>query len=592
MKKKALRGILYMLLITLLYGCNVDEENVITDNSIVEIEGESFRLVSPSGNNAQAINAALLLDNVLLEDTTYIINQAIIDIPSDRKIMGKSRSIIKTDFTSHNNGLTYAFRVDGKSNVEISKISFEVGNRLIVNGNPLNQSIIDIRNSNNVKVTNCSFYGHQNDGEDRGACISSTSSEYIEIRENIAEGHWARNFGFNIGTKHFWCEDNIIKNNNNDVANYDIDYKQRKEGNIPFLKGNGGFGIHTNNSEHGVIKNNYIFNNGREPLNINGGSRDIVIAGNVINGTGDGGILLGIDPEFSNPITRITVQGNYIEGCHAAGVVLNDEIDDTSFVNILNNVCLNNGLFNVPSTGHLIFESGIYVAGSYVSVIGNVLQASSGFEQFQRNGIYIQDSYGQNVLSDPFVLISGNSYTNQQNNIGITHSSGPKVNYQLDIQDGIEEEYPALFDLTTVGGIPAWENNLTEWRRNTNGGDAGGKVNAGIDGNNCLFSKNGGYHELKLINNSLLTGKNVILSFYAKNVSTTNSSGSLVVQYSFMGISKVINMSLDLEDEWKKYVFRIPTRPEGYDVLKFDFRTQTGEIYFDKIKVSTMDFNF
>lgn len=43
-------------------------------------------------------------------------------------------------------------------------------------------------------------------------------------------------------------------------------------------------------------------------------------------------------------------------------------------------------------------------------------------------------------------------------------------------------------------------------------------------------------------------------------------------------MTSVIDMALDMVKDWKKYIFRIPIRREGCNVLKFELKTKTREI--------------
>lgn len=183
---------------------------------------------------------------------------------------------------------------------------------------------------------------------------------------------------------------------------------------------------------------------GAENIQINTSSFDITITGNVINGTGDSGIVVLGD--------RITIAGNTIKNAGYAGIALyggqnnititGNEIADCS---LLDDGAASPDNPAIPST----FAGGIMISGSQVSVAGNVLINDSGtmtygirfntVDNVDDGGVDKAVSIGQNSFRGTFPL--GEYYF-------INGTPGKRIqSIQL---DGMQLSYPEKPNIDSV----------------------------------------------------------------------------------------------------------------------------------------------
>lgn len=392
--------------------------------------------------------------------------------------------------------------------------------------------------------------------------------------------------GFNIQTR--WSKNGTISNN---TFENPIQYSEivATEGQTVFT-----FTLPVSVSRHGVQVNNVAtktgvtitnvglvytvtFTTGRvagdvvkfagfrslENLNINSETYDVTISGNVLNGTGDSGIVLGadyhdtiLDPnnvDSDDYPKRISIVGNVIKNCAYAGIAETHSVNSVSIVG--------NNISDCGIIEDFIYSSGVYLTAGETSVVGNTITNSEV-------GIM---KYGVHVSSSP---VSGNIDTDASVKLGMNTFSGIKdLNYFLAgsyntatrksniiFTDGIEVPYPATPNLdATWVGTPALPPNDsyfsygglggTQWFRDTT---------TKLGGVASLQTRVGEYAQVSLLAQEFFKECIMRITFKAKGTDV-NAQGYARVYYGFAGDDVEPNILTTIKPgtDWKTYVINI-----------------------------------
>lgn len=287
---------------------------------------------------------------------------------------------------------------------------------------------------------------------------------------------------------------------------------------------------------------------GAENIQINTSSFDITVANNVINGTGDSGIVCLAD--------RITITGNIIKNAAYAGVALYGGQNNITVANNVISDCslLDDGQSSpenplVAST----FNGGIMVSGSQITVTGNVLVNDSGTMMYGvRVNTVDNTTTGE---ADAAIRIGNNAFrgTYSLGKIYMPNDTSGKRIQSVIITDGFITPYPLQIDLDQ-----AWTNNPPSNAYWTNSGF--GSTYAIRD----TTIKQGGTASLKTVAGEYVdfqptaygAMKNTIMkvSFWAKNDS---GSSYCSVFSTLAGLDQAVTVNIT-DTSWKQYELLVP----------------------------------
>lgn len=287
---------------------------------------------------------------------------------------------------------------------------------------------------------------------------------------------------------------------------------------------------------------------GAENVQLNTSSFDITVANNVINGTGDSGIVCLAD--------RITITGNIIKNAAYAGVALYGGQNNITVANNVISDCslLDDGQSSpenplVAST----FNGGIMVSGSQITVTGNVLVNDSGTMMYGvRVNTVDNTTTGE---ADAAIRIGNNAFrgTYSLGKIYMPNDTSGKRIQSVIITDGFITPYPLQIDLDQ-----AWTNNPPSNAYWTNSGF--GSTYAIRD----TTIKQGGTASLKTVAGEYVdfqptaygAMKNTIMkvSFWAKNDS---GSSYCSVFSTLAGLDQAVTVNIT-DTSWKQYELLVP----------------------------------
>ena len=300
---------------------------------------------------------------------------------------------------------------------------------------------------------------------------------------------------------------------------------------------------------------------GAENIQLNTSAFDIVVANNVINGTGDSGIVCVAD--------RVTITGNVIKNAAYAGVALYGGQNNITVANNLISDCslLDDGQSSpenplVAST----FNGGIMVSGSQITVTGNVLVNDTGTMMY---GVRVNTVDNVTTGDTNAAIQIGNNVFRGTYSLGRVYmpndTSGKRVQNVI-ITDGFITPYPLQIDLDQ-----AWTNNPPSNAYWTNSGFGSTfairDTTIKLGGTASLKTVAGEYVDFSPTAFGAMKNTIVKVSFWAKN----DSGSSYCSLFSTLaGLDAPITVNIT-STSWKQYEILAPFTDNltGLGLLRF-----------------------
>jgi len=300
---------------------------------------------------------------------------------------------------------------------------------------------------------------------------------------------------------------------------------------------------------------------GAENIQLNTSAFDITVANNVLNGTGDSGIVCLAD--------RVTISGNIIKNAAYAGVAL---YGGQNNITVSNNVISDCSLLDdgqsspenplVAST----FNGGIMVSGSQITVTGNVLVNDSGTMMY---GVRVNTVDNPTTGDTNAAIKIGNNVFRGTYSLGRVYmpndTSGKRVQNVI-ITDGFITSYPLQIDLDQ-----AWTNNPPSNAYWTNSGFGSTfairDTTIKLGGTASLKTVQGEYVDFEPTAFGAMKNTIVKISFWAKN----DAGSSYCSLFSTLaGLNAAITVNIT-DTAWKQYEILAPFTDNltGLGLLRF-----------------------
>lgn len=287
---------------------------------------------------------------------------------------------------------------------------------------------------------------------------------------------------------------------------------------------------------------------GAENIQLNTSSFDITVANNIINGTGDSGIVCLAD--------RVTISGNIIKNAAYAGVAL---YGGQNNITVSNNVISDCSLLDdgqsspenplVAST----FNGGIMVSGSQITVTGNVLVNDSGTMMY---GVRVNTVDNTTTGEADAAIRIGNNAFRGSYSLGKIYmpndTTGKRVQSVI-ITDGFITPYPLQIDLDQ-----AWTNSPPSNAYWTNSGFgstfAVRDTTVKLGGTASLKTVQGEYVDFQPTAFGAMKNTIMKVSFWAKNDS---GSSYCSVFSTLTGLDSAVTVNIT-DTAWKQYELLVP----------------------------------
>ena len=287
---------------------------------------------------------------------------------------------------------------------------------------------------------------------------------------------------------------------------------------------------------------------GAENIQLNTSSFDITVANNVINGTGDSGIVCLAD--------RVTISGNIVKNAAYCGIALYGGQNNITVANNVISDCslLDDGQSSpenplVAST----FNGGIMVSGSQITVTGNVLVNDSGTMMYGvRVNTVDNTTTGE---ADAAIRIGNNAFrgTYSLGKIYMPNDTTGKRVQSVIITDGFITPYPLQIDLDQ-----AWTNNPPSNDYWTNFGFGGTfairDTAVKLGGTASLKTVAGEYVDFQPTAFGAMKNTIMKVSFWAKNDS---GSSYCSVFSTLAGLDQAVTVNIT-DTSWKQYELLVP----------------------------------
>lgn len=287
---------------------------------------------------------------------------------------------------------------------------------------------------------------------------------------------------------------------------------------------------------------------GAENVQLNTNSFDIVVSNNVINGTGDSGIVCLAD--------RVTISGNVVKNAAYCGIALYGGQNNITVTGNTISDCSQLDDGNQSPENPLVastFAGGIMVSGSQISVTGNVLVNDSGTMTY---GIRVNTVDNLNDGDADAGIKIGNNVFRGTYSVGKIYmpndTSGKRIASVM-ITDGFITAYPEQVNLDS-----AWTNNPSDTIYFTYSGF--GSTYAIRD----TTIKQGGVASLKTVQDEYIdiqptaygSMRNTIvkISFWAKNDA---GSSYCYVFSTLAGLNASVNVNIT-DTTWRQYEILVP----------------------------------
>lgn len=286
---------------------------------------------------------------------------------------------------------------------------------------------------------------------------------------------------------------------------------------------------------------------GAENIQINSGSKQGVISGNNVNGTGDSGIIVHG--------SAVSVTANSVRNAGYAGIAVYGDQDEVSVTGNQITDCsqLDDGLSNPDDPMvNSVFAGGLLLSGNNATATGNVFTNDSGT---MRYGIRINKtnmtlrtdgtatiSLAANVFKGTYVdgkIFAPNDATGERvNSISV---DSPVFPYpaQIDMDQAWTLAPPGVTGYLSVSGFNSYTLRDTTIKQ---GGEA------------TIKTQPNSYIDYSLDAAGLLFNCNVIITFWAKN----DSGSSYVEVYTDLGGGLTALTATITDTAWKQYTISFP----------------------------------
>lgn len=317
---------------------------------------------------------------------------------------------------------------------------------------------------------------------------------------------------------------------------------------------------------------------GAENVQINTSAFDIVIANNVIDGTGDSGLVILGD--------RIVISGNIIKNAAYCGIALYGGQNTISVTGNIVSDCsqLDDGMTS-PDNPMVasVFNGAILISGADISCTGNTIVNNSGTMAY---GIRVNvTSTLSDGSADPSITIGNNSFSGTYT-LGKysmpNDAAGVRVQSVM-ITDGVLSQYPARIDLDQ-----AWTNKPP----NTAYFEYGG-LGATIairdtvikqGGTASIKTVVGEYMDIQPLASAMLKNQIAKISFWAKN----DSGSSYCTLFSTLaGLQAPITLQIT-DTAWRQYHIFAPFTDNLTVLGPLRFGATTGFANIQHIEISSV----
>ena len=572
----------------------ITEEDLVSNNvTIIELDNGLFakRIYD---NSIYVVDTSLLSSSLvedLLNDGVTILSDDYIKI--DNNVILSTNELEIKNMKFEGNGATYVLRVTG-SNINIHDCQFkgDCGNYIRL-----------AEGSHNSKITNNTF--NCNNG-------NVTTPVVVQNTQNIivSDNTFIKSSGFNIQvlfSKLVNISNNTFKNDT-DLKGYTavggernvelsaIFNPARKSVRVNGTVDTGASFSYDSENEKIIITLTNALTSGDvvvyraykslECININSNSYDVTVDNNVINGTGDSGIVVGSDyhNQSLNPSSttetdypgRITICNNVITNCAYSGIALTHAAKD---INISGNTITNTGFLCENSN---VFNAGIFVPYTYpMSITNNNISNIISSEHYdsQENGLM----YSGITLNPSSAITTNDSYLyfliakkihiNNNNIRNVTKSLRLYPYSNRHMQTAIDTDITnAKIKTPECNGITETDGIFTI--------NASASISLDtsdtIDGVNSIKATLGsGSQLLDITNNITKNIKNsmIKISFFAK-ASDTDKIAQII--YNTAGISWLSGLIQPLTTEWKYYEMSILIGDNIPSDLRIRFKSFSG----------------
>jgi parallel beta-helix repeat protein len=321
---------------------------------------------------------------------------------------------------------------------------------------------------------------------------------------------------------------------------------------------------------------NLIGFRGAENIQLNTSSFDITVANNVINGTGDSGIVCLAD--------RVTITGNIVKNAAYCGIALYGGQNNITVSNNVISECslLDDGQSSpenplVQST----FNGGIMVSGSQITVTGNVLVNDTGTMMY---GVRVNTVDNVTTGDTNAAIKIGNNVFRGTYSLGRVYmpndTSGKRVQNVI-ITDGFITPYPLQIDLDQ-----AWTNNPPSNAYWTNSGFGSTfairDTTIKLGGTASLKTVAGEYVDFSPTAFGAMKNTIVKVSFWAKN---DGGSSYCSLFSTLAGLIAPITVNIT-DTAWKQYEILAPFTDNLTDLGVLRFGANLGFANIQHINIS------
>ncbi|ANE46166.1 hypothetical protein SY83_07660 [Paenibacillus swuensis] len=444
-----------------------------------------------------------------------------------------------------------------------------------------NREISPYKTVSNVIIRNNVVDRHGQNG------ITVMNASDITIERNIVgrtgynpdTGSWSS--GINLWG--MYGNNNLVKNN---VTYHNIDVSAahtdgngiivdlsfynggvRIENNIAFE--NGGAGIIMTESSYGTIINNTLYDNGKEPNYVNGGTGlgfyghdavdNAVVKNNLVYQSFGSGLY------HSNPFTNSTFQNNNISGQSGSSNPLFVDGDNANFRLQSSSPSLDTGTSSGAPSDSIGFDSG--------ALLKTTSNQPVSWYRYAPNLSYISGKGEVASLFSPVSRPQGNGF--DQGAYEAAGSGTPSGGSNL------------LANGELDNGTSAWWS----WTDSTASGSVSVTGNAGLSGNNALLLDvtNGSDADWKLQagQNGLTVqaGTTYTLSFKAK--SSSNRSIAVQLQQGNSPYTNYLNETVNLTTSAQTFNYTfVPSTSDSATNLKFLFGGNSNDVYVDALSLT------
>lgn len=314
---------------------------------------------------------------------------------------------------------------------------------------------------------------------------------------------------------------------------------------------------------------------GAENIQINSGSKNGVISGNNINGTGDSGIIVHG--------SAVSVSSNSVRNAGYAGIAVYGDQDEVSVTGNQITDCsqLDDGLSSPDDPmANSVFAGGLLLSGNNATATGNVFTNDSGT---MRYGIRVNKT-DMTLRTDgtSTISLSGNIFKGTYIDGKIfapNDQIGQRIN-SISV-DGPVISYPAQIDLDQ-----AWTNvpPSTPYFSNSGFGATFAIRDTSIKqgGTASLKTVAGEYADFLLSAAGMLFNCNVTVSFWAKN----DSGSSYVSVFTDLGGGLTPLTATITDTSWRQYTIRFPLTDNLEPVILLRVGGNTGFANVQYIQIS------